>query len=177
MRVHVHLAAAITFFACHPCFCQSLSESDFKADFLKLQQSIDSVVARKGHAKRVEKLKEEWEGFTAHYYDRLNVWVKEDNREIWAFDFSDTSFVTQRGLRVGDSVKKLEKSYGERKWTEKEFSRVGPYDHLFRDYAEVTIYDFWLEIDDADDGDVWYMVFYIKDEKIVRVLCYVGVYE
>jgi hypothetical protein len=153
-------------------FSEELNRSDFKVGFIELSCPLDSVIAHLGKAKRIEKMKQEHEGFTAHFYENLTVWVTDDNSKIWAFDFSDSSFATTRGLKVGDAVKRLEQLYGERSWTVKEFSRVGPYDNDFNDYSEATIYQYW-----RDKNARWYIVFFIKNDKVVKFLLYIGIYE
>ena len=86
----------------------------------------------------------------------LTVWVNDENSKIWAFDFYDSSFITMRGLKVGDAVKRLEQLYGERSWTVKEFSRVGPYDYHSNDYSEASIYEYW-----PNENAKWYIIFYV----------------
>jgi hypothetical protein len=165
------LISYLAFFSCVS-FSQGLKKSDFKVGYIELAGSLDSVTAHLGKAIRIERLSAEWYGFTLCSYEKLNVWLNDDDDKIWAFDISDSLLMTCRGLKIGDSVKKLEDLYSKREWTERKFSRVGPWDDHFTDYNEASIYEYW-----PTENDAWYIIFFLKKEKVVKILFYIGVYE
>lgn len=96
-----------------------------RVGFLTLGSPFDSVSAKLGKPDSVRASEQEWSGFTAHYYPRLIVWTNNQDKRISAIDIYDTSIATARGLKVGDSTRKIDSLYP-KKWPErKHFSRVG----------------------------------------------------
>ena len=151
---------------------QRIERPDMKVGFLTLGASIESVSPKLGRPDSVRTFDQEWSDFTAHYYPRLIVWTNNQDNGIWAIDIYDTSFSTARGLRIGDSTKRIRALYPKR-WPErKTFSRVGPYDYPFKDYTSVTILENSIE---KEEG--WFMVMFTKNDRLVKMLYYIGVSE
>lgn len=152
-------------------YTQRLNRTDFKVGVLDLDVPFDSIVSLLGKRDSVKTFDKEndFNEWTAHYYQKMVVWRGNQDGKIWAFDIYDTSYITNRGLRVGDSIGKIEKLYGVREWVDKEFSRSGPYDYSFKDYSEVTILEYY------DKG--WFFIVFTKGKEIVKMLFYIGVYE
>jgi len=168
MRNKLCISFLSVLFATTFSFSQEFSKSDFIVSYIQLGSPVDSVAIHLGKAKKVKSLK--GEGFTAHFYDHLTIWLNDADNEIWAFDISDSSFKTHRGLKVGDSVKKVEDLYGKRNWTVEKFERLGPYDYHFTNYSEATIYEYR-----PDEDSAWFIIFYIKQKKVVKILFYIGI--
>ncbi len=142
-----------------------------KVGFLTLGASSESVSAKLGRPDSVRTFDQEWSAFAAHYYPRLIVWTNNQDNRIWAIDIYDKSFATARGLRIGDSTGKIRALYRKR-WPErKEFSRAGPYDYTFKDYTGVFI----LENSTEEEG--WFLVLFTKNDRLVKMLYYIGVSE
>ena len=153
-------------------YSQVLRREDFRIGALDLNVSFDSVASALGVPDSIKTFDEEhdFHDYTAYYYKTGVVWSDNHDGKIWAFDVYDSSQVTHRGLRIGDSVSTLERLYGKRGWVEEKFSRVGPYDYSFRDYTEATIFEYY-------ETTSWYLIVFTKDQKVVKLLFYIGVYE
>jgi hypothetical protein len=142
-----------------------LNTDDYNIDFLKLGSPFDSVAVHLLQPDSVRPYQED-SGYSGYYFQKLIVWQDNSTGKVVAFDVYDSSYATRRGLRVGDSVSTIEKLYGNRRWREGTFSRVGPYDSGFRDYSEATIF-----------GASYYFILFTKDGRLVKILSYLGVDE
>jgi hypothetical protein len=151
---------------------QRIGKPDMKVGFLTLGKPFDTVSAKLGRPDSLRTFDQEWSGFTAHYYPRLIVWTNNQDQRIWAIDIYDTSIATARGLRIGDSTKKINTLYPTRGPERKKFSRVGPYDYSFKDYTNVFILENPIE---EDKG--WFLVLFTKNDRLVKMLYYLGVSE
>jgi len=142
-----------------------LDDDDYNVGFLKLDSPFVSVAARlpKPDSERVFL---ENPGYIGAYYPHFVIWREATKGSVVALDVYDPSFETNRGLRIGDSVEKIEKLYGNRNWTVGHFSRVGPYDASFKEYTQATIF-----------GASYYLIFFTKNGKLVKILSYAGVDE
>jgi hypothetical protein len=151
---------------------QRIGKPDMKIGCLILGEPFESVSAKLGRPDSVRTLDQEWRGFMAYYYPRLIVWTENQDKRICAIDIYDTSFVTARGLRLGDSTKKINTLYPTRGPERKKFSRVGPYDYTFKDYTSVTILE-----NSIQEEEGWFMVMFTKNDRLVKMLYYIGVNE
>jgi hypothetical protein len=153
-------------------FGQRIAKPDLKVGALTLGASFDSIPASFGRPDSIKTFDQEWSDFTAHYYQKVIVWTKNQDRRIWAIDIYDRSLATYRGLRIGDSLDTIEKLYSKRNWIVPHFTRVGPYDYTFRDYTEATIYENSIQ---EDEG--WFLILFTKKNRLVKMLFYIGVPE
>ena len=142
-----------------------LSVDDYNISFLKLGSPFDSVAAHLPQPDSVRPFQGD-SAYIGSYFRKLVVWRENPDGKVVAFDVYDSSLATRRGLRIGDSVSKIEKLYGNRKWRERDFVRSGPYDSAFRDYSEATIF-----------GASYYFILFTKDGRLVKILSYLGVDE
>jgi hypothetical protein len=142
---------------------QQLSRDDFNFGFLKLGSPIDSIVARLGQPEttRVNDIGHEYIGLD---YPKLVIWYQVWDPEKWVcgFDIYSPSYVTRRGIKVGDSLVAITRLYGAPHYTTKEFDWLGPYDFAFHDYSQASMYR------DGDD----HLVFFTKNDLVVRILSY-----
>jgi hypothetical protein len=158
-------------------FCFSIKQAkaqepdirDFKVGNLQLGLPLDSVKSVYGKAEKTEILKGDFEGYKLCLYKKFRLYINEENQKIWTFEITDSSFVTQRGVHIGDSRAKIDSLYGKPGWDEKRFGRVGPYDYKFHNYTRDYVYEWYPK--------GWFIVFYFNDDKITRMLFYIGVYE
>jgi hypothetical protein len=134
---------------------------DFKVGPAKLELSVDTVVAHLGKPDSIS-FADTSNSFSGLYYPGLLVWRSNVDKKIGAFEMLDSTYVTHRGLRVGESSERFGSLYGTDYEEVDEFWRVGVYDASFKDY-------------DIEYGE--YMVCYAKNDRITRILFYVGVDE
>ena len=153
---------------------QRLGEQDFQVGALSLKLQVDSMVARMGHPDSTRTFLDEWEGFVAYYYPRLVIWVSKADSTIWTIDVYDSTLTTSRGVRIGNSVKLIDRVYPTKPihTYSNRFTRVGPYDDRFENYSEYRLYDYMPA---EDEG--WVLVLFTKDGILTKVLMYVGVPE
>lgn len=142
-----------------------LTNDDWTLGFLKLDSSFDSVTI---HLGKPDSTTEGDYGSTGFYYPKLVLWREDGKNTLFAMDIYDPTFVTHRGLRVGDPATKISSLYYDDHFgVDAVFERFGPYDFRFKDYSEVIVYAY---------GNNFFVVF-TKGERVVKLLLYVGVSE
>jgi len=154
---------------------QPLEAHDFRVGTLSLMLPVDSMLARLGHPDSTHTFQDDlWQEFIAYYYPRLVIWVNRNENTIWTIDDYDSTLATSRGIRIGDSVKSIDRVYPTKRIDTHSyrFARVGPYDVRFENYSEYRLYDYMRA---EDDG--WVLVLFTKDGILTKVLFYVGVPE
>lgn len=139
----------------------SMTADDFNLGFLKLGSPLDSIVARLG--KPDSTTVSDW-GSIGYWYPKIVVWKDDTNNTLFAMDIYDSSFVTARGLRIGDSLAKVERLYRDCDWETREFERIGPYDNTFKDYSEYAVIE-------------QYLILFIREGKLVKILSYIPVWD
>ena len=137
---------------------------DFVVGFLKLGSPFDSVVSKLG---KPDSITEGNLGATGFFYPKLVLWRDNENNHLWAFDIRDTSIATHRGIKIGDSIYNIEKIYGNCDWETRTFGRIGPYDSSFNEYSEYALLDKYDHV----------LIFFIKENRLVKMLFYLGVEE
>jgi len=142
-----------------------LSRDDFNFGALELGYPLDSVGLHLPRPDSARFFQDDPE-YVGSFYPGLVVWRQSANGGIAALDIYSPKYSTRRGLKVGDSITRVERLYGKRSWVETEFSRVGPYDDSFSDYDEATIF-----------GGSYYLIIFTKGERVVKILSYIGVDE
>jgi len=153
---------------------QDMTSNDFQINGIRLKMSYDSIESRFGTPDSVRTFNGEWEEFTAHYYPQIVFWTNNNDHRIWTIDIYDTTFVTFRGVKIGDSVAKIDKLYPTKKLDthHDEFGRVGPYDTSFDEYTDYRLYDYMPNVDEG-----WILILFSKEGILTKILFYVGVPE
>jgi len=139
----------------------SMTADDFNMGFLKLGAPFDSVVVRLGKPDSITS--SDW-GSIGYWYPKVVVWRDDANGTLFAMDIYDSSFVTARGLKVGDSLAKLEWLYRDCDWETRPFERIGPYDYTFTDYSEYAVIES-------------YLILFMREGRLVKILSYIGVWD
>jgi hypothetical protein len=153
---------------------QALTPEDFRIGILALHACYDSISARLGHPDSAVGQTDESAGYTAYYFPRMVVWVKNEDRTVWTLDIYDSTLATHRGVKIGDPVSLVDKLYS----TEDvdiyhdRFGRVGPYDYTFHNYDEHRVY-YYL----PNDYEGSLLVVFSKDGIVTKILLYIGINE
>lgn len=155
---------------------QQLKRSDFKVEYLEINEPMTSLLSKIGNPLKILEMDADKE----YSYSNFTVWLNSKNR-VSAFQIKDSTFLLHRGLRIGDSLKKIISLFGKSHDSNTLFERLGPYDYKFKDYSKYLIYEFDTGILDKEcntiTNHIWYIVFYLKKDKLVRVLFYEGICE
>jgi hypothetical protein len=151
-----------------------ISKKDFQIGSLSLKMSYDTVVSRYGHPDSVANFPEDWSEFTAYYFPKFVVWTNKHSQKVWTLDIYDPTFITSRGVKIGDSVALIDRVYPTKtiNLSKDRFGRVGPYDYKFANYSEYRLYDFDVS---ADEG--WVLILFTQHHILTKILLYVGVPE
>ena len=141
----------------------SMDTEDFSGGPAKLGASAATVQTLLGKPDSIS-FADTLNSFSGLYYPGLLVWRSNSDKSIGAFEMLAPKYTTHRGLRVGDSIDMFRALYGTYYYEMAEFDRVGVYDQTFKDYDYACIIE-------------GYMVCYIKNDCVARILFYVGVDE
>ncbi len=157
-------------------FGQTLTRDDFKVGAFDLDKPINSIIQKYGTPTH----KSYPEGDTAYSYKNFTVWVNESDNKINAFQIINSDFALTRCINIGDSLSKIIRLFKTPDEIGIKFERlVGPYDLKFSNYSSFVKYYFKTDKYEPhfDEYYHWYIVFYLKEDKVVRVLYYKGIFE
>ena len=144
-----------------------LSKKDFIIDRIAIDGSIDSAFAQLGPPLSMDSVdNEEVDGFHGFHFEGVIIWAELLTSRISSFVVSTPKLATSRGLRVGDSVRKLEKLYGKQDSGER---LPDDHDKRFGDYTTYKAYEY-----DQSDGNVFWAIFNINGSKIISMYFYRG---
>lgn len=155
---------------------QSLSLNDFKIGSISLNKSIWPVV--KHYGKPVNK--DSIDGYISYSYPDFTIWLDETNHKINAFQIIHPNIKASRGIAINDSVQKIIRLFGKPGETGEKFERpVGVYDFSFSDYSAYLDYYYESNIYDSHYKEYypWHIIFYLKENKIARILYFIEVFE
>src|SRR5260221_6747778 len=89
------------------------SKNDFTVGRIGIDELVDSTLQELGQPKDTNFIEdEEYRAFVEDHFDGITLWTVKATRAISAFDMSTSKLATTRGLRVGDSIRKLNALYG-----------------------------------------------------------------
>lgn len=146
-----------------------LTEKDFIIGEIGIDVPFDAVRKTLGEPSKMDSLEDlEVNNFRVYYYPGLIIWVANDSGTVSSFDISSPLYITSRKIRVGDDVVKLRILYGET-LVEKELNRIHEnYDTAFNDFSELMTYEY------RTDNKVYYITFYLKKSKVVKIYMFKG---
>ena len=139
----------------------SMNTEDYSGGPAKLEASVETVQSLLGKPDSIS-FADTLNSCSGLYYPGLLVWRSNSDKSISAFEMLDPTYTTHRGLRVGDSIDRFRALYGTYYDETAEFERVGVFDQTFKDYDYACIIE-------------GYMVCYIKNDRVARILFYIGV--
>ena len=145
-----------------------MTKKDFVVGNISFDIKMDSVIKSFGLPKIIDTIDVfRTSDFLGYHYDGFIVWADRRTHEISSFDISKNEFMTQRGLKVGDSINKLIKLYGKGESVDELHMLYDIYDVRFKDYTKVIFYEYH-----PSDNDAYTVFFYIKHDKVVRIFMY-----
>ena len=151
-----------------------MSYKDFQIGPIGLKIRYDSIVNIFGNPDSSKKNNDLWPDFTAHYFSKFVVWTNNQDQRIWTLDVYDSTLITNRGLKIGDSVNSIDRVYPTKTFNihQRMFNRVGPYDTSFINYSEYRLYDYM-----PSDDEGWVLILFTKNDILTKILFYVGIPE
>lgn len=159
-------------------FSQTLTRSDFKIGVFDLDKPINSIIKKYGVP--ISKKFVEGNTDTTFDYKNFTVWVDSQDGKISAFQIIQSDFKLSRGISIGDSLSKVIRLFKEPDDTGIRFNRlVGPSDDNFTNYSFFLRYSFKTDKFELHFNEYyyWFIVFYVKEDRVMRMLYYKGVFE
>jgi len=167
------IASVILVFAASA-FSQPLTLRDFAVGRIHLKARLDSVTQNLGPAIDTTKIETESGPFFWLRFKGLSIWT-DASHSIAAIDISSSAYRTSRGVKIGDSLAYVERSYGPKKG--RDFEKVFEREYKIYDTRFVA-YNYYVDYElHPNDNHAYYIDFFIRGGHVVKIYLYVGLMD
>ena len=165
------LAILVALLLCHhPSFGQDLEYHDFDITRFAVLDNVSRLTEVLGNpdsitgAFRTGQVK-----YSIYHYPGLAIWVYDYENVVWSVEIVTPRYATSRGVRIGDSMKKVIGRYGPSEVFHVFTSYHETFDSTFHAYTEFRAYS--LSIDHINSLNA---AFFFKSGRVMRIILYLG---